>query len=100
MNAFPEDRDMQHVGCAAVANLAIGNTANANRLLKAGARVAVQRAMEQFDGVSRGCVREVLLIISVIGTRRCLKRVVEEGFLLGVFQWGFPIGVSVSLGPG
>ena len=48
MNAFPEDRNLQHVGCAAVANLAIGNAPNAARLVKAGARLAVQRALQQF----------------------------------------------------
>lgn len=51
MNTFPGDRNLQHVGCAAVANLAIGNAMNAARLVKAGARLAVQRAMEIFKEV-------------------------------------------------
>lgn len=51
MDTFPEDRNLQHVGCAAVANLAIGNAENTRRLVKAGARLAVQRAMDKFIGV-------------------------------------------------
>lgn len=51
MNAFPDDRNLQHVGCAAVANLAMGNELNARRLVKARARIAVQRAMDTFMGV-------------------------------------------------
>lgn len=61
MNAFPDDRNLQHVGCAAVANLAIGNATNAARLVKAGARLAVQRAMEIFKEVGK----EVLAILEI-----------------------------------
>ncbi|CAM9915092.1 unnamed protein product [Ectocarpus sp. 13 AM-2016] len=49
MNAFPSDRNLQHVGCAAVANLAINNDPNASRLVKAGGRVAVERALDIFS---------------------------------------------------
>lgn len=52
MNAFPSDRNLQHVGCAAVANLAINNDPNASRLVKAGGRVAVERALDIFSDVS------------------------------------------------
>lgn len=48
MKSFPEDRNLQHVGCAAVANLAIGNQPNAGRLVKAGAASAVRKALDLF----------------------------------------------------